>query len=120
MFNMAALNILITKNPAVATIMILIMFAYNSYDGHVIKQEMSAISSALYEMKYKPAYQTIKKGLARLSHEQALAKIDFWETEDWVAKIVDLEKLCEEKDRKFLFMITGAEHKSADYCRALS
>ena len=80
--------------------------------------QVAEIKASLYEAKYEPSYETIKRGLAGLNHAEAIDKINFWVDEEWVAKLVDLDKLCEEDGRAHLIKLAGLEG-SVDYCRAL-
>lgn len=84
-----------------------------------LTKQISAIGDQLYAMKYEPAYKIIKLGLAGKSHGEAIERIKFWVSEDWVAKIANLNELCDEPDRKYLMKIGGPQG-SVDYCRALS
>jgi hypothetical protein len=119
----------INGNQGSIGLLLILSLAGNTYANYqadqVMKGTLSALSDqmafiedSLYEMKYGPSYETIKRGLAGLNHEEAIEKIKFWVDEEWVAKVVDLDKLCEEPDRKHLIKLAGIEG-SVDYCRAL-
>jgi hypothetical protein len=135
MFN--ALNAVFSEKPAVSALAIIIIVAMGAYFGYKQNEETwseiqvitekvdqlaesnESIKASLYKMEYTPSYEIIKLGLAGLSHEESIAKIKFWVTEEWVAKIANLTTLCEEPERKLLIKLAGNSARAGDYCRAM-
>ena len=120
---------LLNRNQGSVGLVLILTLAGNTYANLQADNEMKAsllalsaqvasIEDSLYEAKYEPSYETIKRGLAGLNHTEAIEKINFWVDEEWVAKLVDLDKLCEEDGRTHLIKLAGLEG-SVDYCRAL-
>ena len=104
---MSSANEIIQKKPIYAFLLFLALFVANQatvYNGNqkvdALSVDIAGLKDTINLLRYEPSEQAIGKVFSKLTERsEFIAKVQFWIDEEWTAKLVDINKLCEQPNR---------------------
>jgi hypothetical protein len=121
---MSTPNEIIQKKPIYAFLLFLALFLANQFTVYNGNQKVDALSAKIEALevtinllRYEPSEQTITKAFSDLIGKDALIdKVQSWIDNEWTAKLVDINKLCNQPNRSIINNMIG-QSIAIDICR---
>lgn len=139
---MVSANDLLIKKPIYALFLLLLAFAVNQftvYNGNQkidalqlansekfetlseevksLESEIISLDSTINDLRYETPKAVIGKAFSEIVETTELIElVQFWIDNDWSQKIVDLNKLCAQPERKIITDMIGRQ-ATIDVCR---
>lgn len=139
---MVSANDILVKNPVIAFFVLLLAFAANQfsvYNGNqkiedlqanndekfeILSEELKSLEAEIVhlngvinDLRYETPTQVIGKAFSGIVETTGLIElVQFWIDNDWSQKIVDLNKLCTQPERKIITEMIGRQ-PTIDVCR---